>query len=609
MKPWVAGVFGPIARYNRPSTTLTRSQLRYATRPLLTASVDTPADTPIEGRLAPFDLTRSLQFEQNGMIAPLAESAIGTLLLQNPDGALDKLDDDAAIVGREVDLSVAALTGGTTVGGSIISDVLAVATGGSGVFEDDIYDPGVYDATSGGAVISTLITEQGQEIATGSGSSASVLDSFGSIYSGVVEAIGWDRATCQVTVRDFRLKLQQQVQRNTYSGGGGIDGVPELANVTRPYALGNCPNVRATLIDPVRLIYQVHDGEMRAIDAVYDMGVALTAMLEVPSYAALAALESASEDSEGDIPLGAFAPCPTVGCFRLGGIPAGTVTADIRGAGGADTLREAFSDGTLFTDGTGFRSAALALYSRTAGMTIERLLINAGFTDAEISLAQIAQMDRERNYEIGIYLAAGEQRTFADLVGLCARSMGCVLIRSLDGRYQLRAILPPHDTPVMRIGIEAQDQGKLVRQTLPYRQPWSDVDIVYGHNWTPMGASDVAGAVPLERRNLLARIDLISHSTNAELAAVYPERAPMRVETALTNDGDAQALGQQLLAFYTRGRQRFSVPVRGATYRLELMDSIRLTAPRFGLDAGKDLIVISVRENGTSLATDVELFG
>ena len=115
--------------------------------------------------------------------------------------------------------------------------------------------------------------------------------------------------------------------------------------------------------------------------------------------------------------------------------------------------------------------------------------------------------------------------------------------------------------------------------------------------------------MPVEQRNLLTRDVLIARSTSVELATVYPERAPLRIETALINDGDAQALGRQLLAFYARGRQRFSVPIRGAAYRLELMDSIRLTAPRFGLDAGKDLIVISVRENGTSLATDLELFG
>ena len=119
-------------------------------------------------------------------------------------------------------------------------------------------------------------------------------------------------------------------------------------------------------------------------------------------------------------------------------------------------------------------------------MVIERLLINCGFTDREISLSQIAQMDQERPVEVGIYLAAGEQRTTADVVGLCARSMGCVLIRSLDGRYQLRDLAPPRETPVIRLNVEAQDQGKLLRQALPYRQPWSDVDIIYGRNWTQM---------------------------------------------------------------------------------------------------------------------------
>ena len=76
-KPWVAGVFGQVARYNRSTTTLARSQQRFATRPLLTSSVDTPADTPIEGRLTPFDLTRSIQFDSDGMIAPWPKAPLG----------------------------------------------------------------------------------------------------------------------------------------------------------------------------------------------------------------------------------------------------------------------------------------------------------------------------------------------------------------------------------------------------------------------------------------------------------------------------------------------------------------------------------------------------
>lgn len=581
---WVAGVGNPIGVYEHERTTLTRSQARYANRPFITSEDDSPANTPIEPRLAPFDLTRSLQFGDGGLVEPLAESAIGTLFLRNEDGALDDLDQDVAVVGREIELSAAAMTGDTVIG-STIFDVLAT---------EDGY---------------TVATEDGFDVATGDGGSASLLDGFGSIYRGVVEAVGWDGSITQITVRDFRLKLQQPVQKSIYSGQGGIDGPPELAGATKPKAFGRCRNVRPVMIDPARLIYQVNDGEMRAIDAVRDMGVELTSHGTVKSYKQLFDLAPPDEDSIGDFPLGSFVSCLSTGHFRLAGQPAGTVTADVRGAGGADSLREAFGDGTYFTDGTGFRSAALKIYSRTAGAVINRLLIEIGFTDQQISLSQIAQMDRERPYEVGVYLAAGEQRTVADIVGLMARSMGCVLIRFRDGRYQLRDLAPPLETSVVRMDVSSQDQGKLIRKALPYRQPWSDVDIVYNRNWTPLTETDLAGAVLPEERSVLTRDVFVSRSTDAELAAVYPDRAPMRVETALVSDGDAAALGRRLLDFYTRGRQMFSVPLRGVGHRLELMDSIRLTAPRFGLDAGKDLLIVGLRENGASLATDVDLFG
>ena len=65
----------------------------------------------------------------------------------------------------------------------------------------------------------------------------------------------------------------------------------------------------------------------------------------------------------------------------------------------------------------------------------------------------------------------------------------------------------------------------------------------------------------------------------------------------------------QLLDFHSRGRRMFSVPIRGIGYRLELMDTVRLSAPRFGLEDGRDVMIVGIRENGASLATDLEVFG
>ena len=115
--------------------------------------------------------------------------------------------------------------------------------------------------------------------------------------------------------------------------------------------------------------------------------------------------------------------------------------------------------------------------------------------------------------------------------------------------------------------------------------------------------------MPTDRRNSLTRDVLVTRVTDAELAAVYPDRAPLRIETALTSDGDALALGRQLLDFHSRGRRMFSVPIRGIGYRLELMDTVRLTAPRFGLDDGRDVMIVHIREEAVSLATQLVFFG
>jgi hypothetical protein len=584
------GIFQGLYRLSRDVTALARARRRYATRPLLTSPDDDPALAEIHGLLSPVRLDRTLDTTDGGRFGSLASSAVSVLTLANSDGSLDDLDVDVAIAGRDVRISAAALaraeTGVDTIVGTPLFDVLA---------------------TEGGDI---LVTETGDQIAVETVSSNSVLGGFGPIFTGVVESLGWSRSEVQIKVRDSRLRLERPVQRNTFAGAFGFDGPPELAGTTRPVTFGRCSGIQPVLVDPVLLVYQYHDGESRAVDAVYDGGLPLDLHATVRTYAEMIEFTAPGLDREGDFPLGSYITCPMVGCFRLAGPVERQLTADVRGAGGADSLRDTFSDLTLFSDGTGWKNASAKIYSRTAADILIRLLLEYGELSADaVAIGQLQQMATELPYEAGIYFAAGETGSVLEAAAQLAMSLGCILIRAKDGRYQLRKLAPPGETPVVTIRNDMIIAGSLERLPLPYRVPWTEWDVSFARNWSVMSETELFPDVPQDRRIILSRDAQVTKIVNNLVASIYDERAPAQIDTFLVHQGDAREVGTRHAELYTHGRAMFGVSVSGIAYRLEVMDTVAMISNRHGLEQGRNLLVAAVDEDGGAVETKLVLFG
>lgn len=584
------GVFTGLYRRRLLATALTPATLRFATIPLITSPDEDPPNVPIDGSLTPIRVDRTV--ETSGQrFGPMARNTVGMIELRNSDGTLDLLDADRAIVGRPIKVKVGtyrvADDGRTPiVDGTLINDVL--------VNDGDDY----------------LVLENGDRLAIDTTASVGVLSAFGTIFSGLVEAVDWGEGRVAITARDPGLVLERPVQRAAYSGSGGINGTEDHIGVTKPIALGYCRNAQPLLIDPVLLIYQYHAGEARGIETLRASGLPLQAWGTVTSYAELAALEPPSSEGDGDFPLGSYVDCPLVGCFRLANLPAGPVHADLRGAGYANSLREAFSDGTLFTDGTGWKSAGRKVHSRTATQIMLRLFDEAAELGRDdVAIDQITQFGTAFPYEAGIYLKAGERTSIKDCLSGLADSLGALLFRGKDGRYQLRSYQAPNEVPLLTIRQDMIVTGTLQRVPLPYRQPWSDFEVTSTRNWTPMSDSEFVGAVTAEERARLRRDVLVSRAVNREAAGLYRERAPLRVDSYLTRSGDATTVAHRLSDFYQPGRMMFEARLKGVAYRLDLLQTVKLVHPRYGLAAGRNCVVLAVSEDGARRDTQVRLFG
>lgn len=103
---------------------------------------------------------------------------------------------------------------------------------------------------------------------------------FATVFSGTAEQCEVSGDTLVVKLRDRQLDLAVPLQPNKYAGNNvlpdGLEGVAgDLAGKPKPFGMGKVQNLRAVCVNTAKLIYQVHDGAVTSIDAVYDSGVQL----------------------------------------------------------------------------------------------------------------------------------------------------------------------------------------------------------------------------------------------------------------------------------------------------------------------------------------------
>lgn len=91
-----------------------------------------------------------------------------------------------------------------------------------------------------------------------------------------------DQSKIVVSVRDQQSLLNVPLQTTLYAGNNalpaGLEGTAsDLKGKPKPVCYGKVLNVSAPCVNTSKLIYQVNDGAVSSVDAVYDRGIALSA--------------------------------------------------------------------------------------------------------------------------------------------------------------------------------------------------------------------------------------------------------------------------------------------------------------------------------------------
>jgi hypothetical protein len=204
---------------------------------------------------------------------------------------------------------------------------------------------------------------------------------FDTVFKGQTEAVEATDSLTNVIIRDMGLTLP--VQTTLYAGTGSAEAGTDLKNVGKPLCYGSPRNIDPVQINIPSQIWQVHDGQIEGIDAVYDRGVALTAGPDFSTYSALAAWSAVA---------GTYATSLALGLVRLGSPPDGPVTMDVKGEKNGATsyhtvadiirrialtrggLTSGDLDSAAFTAlNTATSSAQASLYVRSGGANIDDL--------------------------------------------------------------------------------------------------------------------------------------------------------------------------------------------------------------------------------------------
>lgn len=377
-----------------------------------------------------------------------------------------------------------------------------------------------------------------------------------------------DLYTLRIGLRDKGALLDVALQTAVY---GVIASVPTLEGTHKPILIGECEGVPLTLVHGTNLDYDVNDEALFALDEVTDQGVILT--------------EGAQwEDGAGSV----------YGVRRLTN-PAGKQVCKARGCAKAGpTLIEQLPD------------VLDELLSRSPVSTSDQHATSADDLDTATSY-KLCYFGRDGTTISNVLTQVMDSFTgwwFFDRLGLL--KVG----RLLDpGTYDP---LDPEYAGLIQLDDITIVGG--IRIRLDEARGLSD-SVAAERNWSPHKEGEIAGYVHATAPDRAARIAgeyqvrkgvNTLHGTYAQAVDAPP------IKTLLSDEADGQTEADRITDLYSTERYFYDLTaaLEGSdAYELEPGNVVVLTSDRYGLSAGKALVVVSVRTNLMSSLVQLTLWG
>ena len=402
---------------------------------------------------------------------------------------------------------------------------------------------------------------------------------FDTVFSGTVASSQFNLNTVIFKVRDKQQSLNIPVCDTRYAGDNslpnGLEGTPsDIGGSVKPCCFGSVFNISPIFINTSKLTFQVNDGAVNDIGAVYDRGVSIT---KSTNHATSALLQAAT------VTAGTYQTCFAEGYFRLGTNPAGLITCDVdQGATAAD---------------------------RTAAKIIEAIALQVGLTAGEISSSDITALDTANSSVVGIWIDT--DLSAIEALDQVSASVGAWYGFDTYGVLRMQQTVTPASPTVTLDTTEIVDIEKVQAKDSTGGLPFYRVNLKFEKNYSTQ-SEDLAGAVTAARRaflNLEYRTDVSEDTAILTKHLLAPE---LTVETLLTTSANAATESARLLALHKVERDVYQVDVSlnsSLANSLDLGVVVSLVYNRFNLGSGKDFMIIGIDADFSKSVLKLTLWG
>jgi hypothetical protein len=387
------------------------------------------------------------------------------------------------------------------------------------------------------------------------------------LATGVVQGVDVSLDQAELYLGGIESALEKAWSDRTYRGNGGLEGPNGLSGVRKPVVIGRVFNINPVLIEPLTYIFQCHAaGPLAAVSKVSFGGVA---MLPTSDYATYADLLAAS------VSIGYYATCLSSGLVKAG------LTA--AGVDGSFVL-------TVDCEQALFTADTLALSVAQAAVA------NLG-TEIDLpAFADMATLDGSFNY--GRFLT--EPATYADVLTDLMRNMNRYWGISRSGLLTTARLDQAPDSLSSTLVWDETDILAIDRMALPdgFQWPHASRVVRYFKNWSVQQNLAAIVTSPAYGREYKERRGVASFSRNS--------LEPPAIDTNLMSGASVDLMTSRLLSLHGQQRAMYSVKVSILSGIPSLLESVSVTYPRFGLQAGKPCVVVASSEDyddGTALLT------
>ena len=370
---------------------------------------------------------------------------------------------------------------------------------------------------------------------------------FRQIFFGTIEDIqASGNRTLTLRIRDRQHLLDVPLQTNRIGGAG------TTKDQRIPVCYGEVKNIEPVLIDSATRKYQIHDGSIQSLDAVYQDGV----LLAGANYTAT---------------LGS-------GFFVMNVAVTGRITCDVKGGNASS-------------------------YVNTTADIIKRIITDrTSLTSGDIDSTSITQLNTDAPGVVGVYINDDTATVLSTLDTLVVGA-GAYYCIGRDGKVVVGLFKVPSGTPVLTV---TDDDVKLSSLELVKRYtPLKSVRVGYAKFYVTIdsGASATLNEATRQRLSDQYLISYASTGVTNFLLAIDGD-----VEgTCYVNSSDAATEVSRRATLWGSLRRVFRFTSTLASQQVKLGDVVQLSFARYSLN-GVLANVVGITESTTSNLVELEVF-